>query len=272
MNRRDAIRLATLAALAPAGLALAANPAASRKKGMGIGAKSAGWSERLSALKCKWFYTWTPNIPEGAPGGTEYFPMIPNYRGNKEIIAATGAAAKAVGITELLGFNEPDQKKQANMTVEEALDAWPLLAETGLRLGSPACADPDGEWMKAFMAGVKKRGLRVDFVCVHSYGGPSADGLVTHLTSIQRLFKKPIWLTEFAVGDWQAKSPEKNRHTPETVLKFMEAVLPRLQRLDFVERYAWFSAGTASAPLGTSALFNDDGTLTRLGERYRDLA
>jgi Glycosyl hydrolase catalytic core len=269
MNRRDAIRLATLAALAPAGLTSTAAPGADRKKGMGTGIHHAGWSERLSALKCKWFYSWTPKIPERIPEGTEYFPMIPSYGGDKDVVARAGASAKAAGIGE---FNEPDQLRQANMTVEQALDAWPLLQESGLRLGSPACAHADRDWMKAFMAGVKKRGLRVDFVCVHNYGGPDAVHFLSHLSNVQRLFRKPLWITEFAVGDWQAKTPEQNRHKPETVLKFMENVLPRLQRMDFIERYAWFPAARTSAPLGTSALFNDDSTLTRLGARYRDLA
>jgi hypothetical protein len=43
-----------------------------------------------------------------------------------------------------------------------------------------------------------------------------------------------------------------------------------LDKLDFVERYAWFPAKTTSIPLGTSALFDANGALTRLGECYRD--
>jgi hypothetical protein len=72
------------------------------------------------------------------------------------------------------------------------------------------------------------------------------------------------------VGDWEAKSVERNRHKPEAVMRFMESVLPKLDKLDFVERYAWFPAKTTSIPLGTSALFNADGALTPLGEIYRD--
>ena len=40
----------------------------------------------------------------------------------------------------LLGFNEPDLAEQANMTVEKALELWPRLEATGMRLGSPAVA------------------------------------------------------------------------------------------------------------------------------------
>lgn len=197
--------------------------------------------------------------------------MIFRYNGDPATISGPAAAAKKAGITEILGFNEPDVKKQGNMTLEQTLDAWPLLMETGLRIGSPGCVHPDKEWMINFMNGVKERGLRVDFVNVHSYGGPSADALVKRLENVHKMFgERPVWITEFAVGDWEAKSVEENRHKPEAVMRFMESVLPKLDKLDFVERYAWFPAKTTSIPLGTSALFDAQGALTPLGEIYRD--
>ncbi len=242
----------------------------SKKKGLGQTVKIPGWAKRLSDLRCKWFYSWDSSIPEGAPKGMEFIPMIYRYRGNAQAIREAAALAKKSGISGMLGFNEPDKQKQGNMSLEETLDAWPLLMETGMRLGSPGCTHPDKEWMIQFMAGVKERNLRVDFISVHSYGGPSAEALVKRLENVHKMFERPIWITEFAVGDWEAKSVEQNRHKPDSVLRFMEAVLPMLDKLDFVERYAWFSAKTTSNPLGTSALFDAGGALTRLGECYRD--
>ncbi len=196
--------------------------------------------------------------------------MIWEYTGDPQFVENIAAAAKKEGTKELLGFNEPDQAKQANMSLEKALAAWPILEKTGLRLGSPACVHPDNEWMKAFMEGVKKRQLRVDFVCIHSYGKPDARAFLNRLEAIHRLYRKPIWITEFAIGDWQAKSPAGNKFKPEEVLRFMEDVLPQLDKLDFLERYAWFPADSGSNALGTSALWDADGKLTRLGECYRD--
>ncbi len=126
--------------------------------------------------------------------------------------------------------------------------------------------------MLAFMDGVKKNQLRVDFVCVHSYGGPNPDALIKRLENVHKLFQRPIWITEFGCGDWEAKSAQENKHRPETVLRFMEKVLPMLEKLDYLERYAWFPASTTSASLGTSALFQENGELTRLGQCYRDLS
>lgn len=289
MNRRKFIGLSAAASLALTAAALAnprkfpgkstpsrapqninINASGSRKKGLGQSTKTPGWHKRLADLRCDWFYSWNSVIPADVPAGTEFIPMVYRYAGNPQPIADALASTKKNGAHALLGFNEPDVKKQGNMTIAETLDAWPLLMETGLRLGSPGCVHPDKEWMIEFMAGAKARELRVDFVCVHSYGGPSAEALVKRLEKIHKMYNRPIWITEFAVGDWEAKSLETNRHKPESVLRFMEKVLPLLDKLDYVERYAWFPAKSTGIPLGTSALHDADGNLTRLGECYRD--
>jgi hypothetical protein len=96
------------------------------------------------------------------------------------------------------------------------------------------------------------------------------NALVKRLEEVHRMFRKPLWITELAVGDWEAKSAAANRYKPDAVLRFMEQALPRLEKLDFLERYAWFPAKPDNRALGTSALFNEEGTLTRLGECYRD--
>jgi hypothetical protein len=285
MNRRNFLGLSAAAALTLSAEALAgrgkiinssrgpqtpAKPAVAKKKGLGQSVKTATWAKRLTDLQCNWFYSWSPVIPEAVPSKVEFIPMIYRYGGDPKTITTAATAIKKAGIAELLCFNEPDVKKQGNMTIEETLDAWPLLMDTGLRLGSPGCVHPDKQWMIDFMAGAKKRNLRVDFVSVHSYGGPSPEALVRRLEAVYKMFNRPIWITEFAVGDWEAKSVETNRHKPETILRFMEKVLPMLDKLDFVERYAWFPAKPTSIPLGTSALHDANGVLTRLGECYRD--
>ena len=274
MNRRRLIQLSLMAALAPAQLLAAATKSkksgGSAKKGLGFGPRSPDWSRKLQELRCKWIYTWMEKIPAELPDGIAFVPMISKYRGNRDSVIKAGDVAKNAGIKELLGFNEPDQSSQANMTVEEALAAWPVLQETGLRLGSPACVHPDNDWMKTFMEGAKKRDFKIDFICVHSYSGPNAEAFVKRMQAIHKLYRKPIWITEFAVGDWKAKSPAEIQHKPDDVLRFMEDVLPELEKMDFIERYAWFPAGLDNKALGTSALFDGDGKLTRLGECYRD--
>lgn len=274
MNRRKFLQLSAMAGLTPVHAVEPAvkpsGPAGSAKKGFCIGTKSEAYVRALQQLRAKWFYSWNHQLPPNKPRGVDFVPMIWKYHGREEVVITAAKAAREAGIKELLGFNEPDQKKQANMTVEEALAAWPVLEKTGLRLGSPGCVHPDKEWMKFFMKEAEARKLRVDFVCVHSYGGTDAGALVRRLEQIHQLYRKPIWITEFAAGDWKAESVSENRCKPDAVLRFMEQVLPRLDSLDFVERYAWFSAKPDNKALGTSALLDADGKLTRLGECYRD--
>lgn len=273
MNRRQFLQLSTVAAgLAPihAAPVKPGIPTGSSKKGLCIATRTNEWNRALQELRAKWFYTWNHRVPGDKPEGVDFVPMIWKYHGREEVVADAAKAAKEAGIKELLGFNEPDQSKQANMSVDEALAAWPVLEKTGLRLGSPGCVHPDREWMKTFMKEVKARDLRVDFVCVHSYGGANAGSLVRRLKEIHELYGKPIWITEFAVGDWTAENVAAHRFQPDAVLRFMEEILPQLEHLDFVERYAWFSAKPENKALGTSALLDAEGKLTRLGECYRD--
>lgn len=274
MNRRQFLQLSAAAGIAPVHaiqpVSKPAGTTGSKKKGFCITTRSNDWQRALEQLRAKWFYTWNHRVPGDKPEGVDFVPMIWKYYGREEVVMDAAKAAKDAGIKELLGFNEPDQKKQANMTVEEALAAWPVLERTGLRLGSPGCVHPDREWMKLFMKEAEERDLRVDFVCVHSYGGANAASLVRRLQEVHELYRRPIWITEFAVGDWSAESVAEHRHKPDAVLRFMEDLLPQLDQLDFVERYAWFSAKPDDKALGTSALLDAEGKLTRLGECYRD--
>ena len=238
------------------------------KRGLGLSTKNTDWREKLAALNVNWFYTWAPQKPEGVPPEIEFVPMV-FRKTTDEKFAEAAASIRGQKSTRLLGLNEPDAPKQGNMSVEEALAFWPQLMALDIPLGSPGCVHPDKDWMKAFMQGVDERGLRVDFVNVHSYGGPNADALMKRLESVHALYKRPLWITEFGVGDWKAKTREENVHTPERVQAFMEQLLPRLDACEFLERYAWFPAKPSSPSLGSCALFNEDGSLTPLGEIYR---
>lgn len=249
-----------------AGMAWGQMPEPSAKKGFGITiAQNPDWPIKLRQLHVKWFYTWGPKMPEGIPQGVEYIPMIwGQWTCNDETMQRlVGEKHKT-----LLGFNEPDQSEQANMSVEKALELWPRLMETGMRLGSPAGVHPDGEWMTAFMAEADKRGYRIDFITIHNYYGSNPKHFLNRLEKIRKLYNKPLWVTEFAVADWGARADKPNQYSPADVYKFMEVVLPSLEILDYVERYAWFSAPKPTHALAPSVLFDSDGALTRLGQLY----
>jgi hypothetical protein len=244
----------------------------SPKKGLGIGIrKTEDWQQRLTLVNVAWFYTWRSEHPGSVPGDVEFVPMVWGARAvSAASIAELKRGREAGRYRTLLGFNEPDARTQANMQFEAAVKLWPLLASTGLRLGSPATVNAHIPWMRAFVAGVERDGGRVDFIAVHWYGGPDPEKFLKHLAYVHQRYGRPLWITEFAVADWKARASGVSRFTPEQALSFMSAVLPALERLDYVERYAWFSASPDNPALGHSTLFHRDGSLTPLGRSYAE--
>lgn len=243
------------------------------KKGVAFTNNAEQWSHRTSDMKAHWMYSWGNVLREEIPENVEYVPMIWG-RGaaqNDEVINRLKDLKNEGKIKYLLGFNEPDAVPQANMSVDEAIELWPKLEEVGVPLGSPATVNPNNAWMQEFMQRADAEGLRVDFICVHNYGGGNATNFINMLSqTYQNYGERPIWITEFAVADWTATSPENNRHSRQDVINFMEQILPALEQIDYVERYAWFD-GT-QAPLYTSSLFDEDLNITSVGQNYAEFS
>jgi hypothetical protein len=240
----------------------------SHKKGACFTTKSDTWSSKVSALNVYWHYSWGVDAKISEPDSVRFVPMIWGKWSLDKSLVTVDSLAKAGKVKQLLGFNEPDGKEQANLTVEESLGYWPKLMNLNILLGSPACVHADNAWMKDFMAKATEKGFRVDFICVHWYGGANAQSLMDHLKSIHDLYNRPIWLTEFAPADWSATSPATSKVTRENALAFMQQILPALEKIDYVERYSWYSSDPGNAALGNSALFDSAGKLTLLGAYY----
>jgi hypothetical protein len=238
------------------------------KKGVSLWSSFGGAGEALRDVKASWFYDWSPDgAADLAPAGVEFVPMI---WGAGAVNMATLNRAKAHG-TVLLGFNEPDLAGQANMTVELALDLWPQLMATGMRLGSPAPAwgaDQPGGWLDRFMNGARARGYRVDFITVHWYGsyfGPAAtDHLRSYLQAVYDRFRLPIWLTEYALINFSGSPMFPSQ---EQQAQFVRSSTAMMAGLSFVERYAWFAL--PSAKPGDTGLYLDGRTPTMAGAAYR---
>ncbi|MDX8035394.1 sigma-70 family RNA polymerase sigma factor [Lentzea sp. BCCO 10_0856] len=242
--------------------------AASAKKGVSTWNFN-GVGKALTDVRAEWYYNWAVH-PDGiaTPPNVEFVPMI---WGTKFTDDATLARAKANGKV-LLGFNEPDFPDQANMTPEQALDLWPKLAATGLRLGSPAVAhsgDKAGGWLDRFMTGAAQRGLRVDFIAVHWYGSDFSEAAVGHLKNyldaVHRRYGKPMWLTEYSLIDFSSGSARYP--TQAQLAAFARGSSAMMESLPYVERYAWFAL-PADKP-GTG-LYAPGGTPNEAGAAYRD--
>lgn len=250
-----------------------------QKKGVGFwnaDGKAARLAPAVDELGNSWYYNWTPKPDiNGRAIKAEFVPMI--WHGG-HATPETMAALKKAGYKTVLGFNEPDGKTQANMTVAEAIELWPVLMKPGLRLGSPAPAHAhaDGnDWLGEFMREAKKRRYRVDFICLHWYGDVTAPDAVERLRKFLetqwKLYRKPIWLTEFSgcTGYWlRLENPPLTR---EKNAEFIRKALPMLKSLPYVERYAWFELAYTQPPWAKVALvYPRTGKPTVAGEAWRD--
>ncbi|MEU7798404.1 sigma-70 family RNA polymerase sigma factor [Micromonospora arborensis] len=241
----------------------------SARKGVGVW-NFAGASQALASSKAGWYYTWGTQHPGiSTPRGVTFVPMI---RSAENVTTAELARARAAG-PYLLTFNEPDLPEQANMTVEQALDLWPQLMATGSKLGSPAVAwggpEPQG-WLDRFMTGAQARGHRVDFITLHWFGADFAtstavDQLRQYLQAVYQRYRKPIWLTEFALIRFDGGGQQFPRQEQQAA--FLTAATAMLGQLSYVQRYAWF--GLPATDKDRSGLFSDGTEATVVGRAFQ---
>jgi hypothetical protein len=275
--RRLGIVISLAAALAALGLA-----SSSASRGASSGGKRGIASSKflpsepsvLARVHPAWAYDWSWEPPPRS-ASIESVPMIWGSGSvTARSISALRAEQRSGRAHYLLGFNEPDSGAQANMAPERAAALWPRLQSTGLRLGSPAPAVPDDGWLARFMSIARARRLRVDFIALHFYQDftdPQAvDQLRAQLVSIHRRFGKPIWITEIGaldIGRWG-----EHMHSPPSgalAASYLRRLLPMLDGLTFVQRYAWFTDYCSTAPgCPYSALFDRAGRVTGRGRIY----
>ena len=231
-----------------------------------------GVDRALAKSGASWYYTWAVDHPGiASPRGVRFVPMIWG--------AGTVTAANLRHVRResrfLLGFNEPDNPNQSNMTVSQALKLWPRLMATKMNLGSPAVATDaatPGGWLDKFMRGARARHYRVNFITVHWYGGDfrtkaAVGELKSYLKAIHARYKLPIWLTEFALIRFAATAVFP---TARQQASFLTAATSMLQRLSYVQRYAWFALPATSGPTGdgSAGLFRPGATPTAAGRAF----
>lgn len=225
----------------------------------------------FDAIGYNWWYNWN-YVPGTSDSYTaEFVPMIYGRHnvGNLDNLPPTAS--------HILGFNEPNMDKQANMTPAEACELWPQLEAAAQRLnaslGSPGinhcepkptpagggCTLGAWEWLTAFLEACPS--AKIDFIHTHYYGC-SADSVIDYVTELSTNFSVPIWLTEFACQD----------NSMEKTLEYMQEIVPRLEALppSVLGRYAWFDHRTNATGINTntSLLSHDSSEPSQLGTYY----
>ncbi len=197
------------------------------KKGWGGG----GTAPRWDLMQFTWQYNWNANSTSQM--NYEYVPIRHNYWWPGWDLINT-----IENSTHVLGYNEPERSDQADMTVEQGLELWPRLMESGMRLGSPAPSDAAAgrEWLYEFIDRADELNYRVDYVSMHWYqGNQTPRQFYNRLRQVHERTGRPIWIKEFNNGaNWTAY-PD-----PQESALWFEEVLQMLDTASFVERYAVF--------------------------------
>jgi len=179
-----------------------------------------------------WYYNWGHTKQNGMPSKFEFVPLLWNAAGGSnfanEVIAS--------GAKEAMGFNEPDNSGQANMSPSSAATAWKSfiqpLASKGIRLGAPAVTNGGGgvPWLKEFLSNCT--GCTIDFIPIHWYATtpPTNTYFRSYVNTVYTTFNKPIWITEFADTDSDIDND----------VAFVNYQIPWLDSQSFIERYAYF--------------------------------
>ncbi|RDI83841.1 hypothetical protein Vi05172_g6253 [Venturia inaequalis] len=213
-----------------------------------------------SGSKISWMYDWSEGPMSSPNSAFKYIPML--WSNSADRVAAWSANAKAGiagGADALLGFNEPDLGSQANMAVSTAVSAWKTNMEPfngQARLISPAVTNGQSPQGLTYLSNFVSQctDCHIDACAIHWYdSATNIDYFKSHISKAHTACGgKPIWITEFQASGTDAQ-----------VVTFLQTVLPWLDNLDYVERYAYFydapssdgqylvnSAGTGMSTIG----------------------
>lgn len=195
----------------------------------------------IEITQSTWFYSW--GTSDRFLLNAEFVPMKWGYGGSMDKINSR------TDVTHLLGYNEPNRPDQSKMSVEQAIEEWPRLMKSGLRLGSPSVSDNSRleDWLYKFMDECTKRNYRVDYVNVHAYWGAeqmrSPKDWYNTLREIHLRTKRPIWITEWNIGaNWtkEAWPSDKNEQFAKHV-RDLKQIINVLDTASFIERYSIYN-------------------------------
>jgi len=219
--------------------------------------------EQLDALGVRWYYNWsTTALADDTPGSVPIAEFVPMIWGAANVAEPAGSSPY------LLGFNEPDNVDQSNISVSDALNLWPTLAAKGKELGSPSPTTDQtlgGSWLESFMNG----NPAVWFMAVHHYTTNTDVSVFRQwLISVYNKYQLPIWVTEWALIDWN----DLDRFTVAQVAEFVKDACLMMDKLDFVERHAWFAAPEFTyGGLPTNTHLYASNVLTSVGTSFRNI-
>ncbi|AUC21510.1 MULTISPECIES: glycosyl hydrolase [Polaribacter] len=220
-----------------------------------------------------WHYNWTLAASD-KNSGTQFVPMSWTKSNNNAYIEKMEEIGKDMTLNHHMAFNEPDNSDQSNLTVAQALEAYPKLLASGLRIGAPGVENiqysanndsfNDDAWIKEFMDSCVVRGYRVDFIPAHDYVRRSKSTFIERFKALHDRYNLPIWVTEYNYGNPNMGSANI---TQEKGYNNIKSLTEALEETDFIERYNWYYFFGQATGIGGMT----DGQLNITGQFYRDL-
>jgi hypothetical protein len=237
------------------------------KKGLSL---ACGWDDlarmqrEIDTLRLSWVFVWGPGIPVFE--GVESVPMI---WGPAQIGLPIGGNSDW-----LIGFNEPDQRDQTNMTPAEGARLWAEMERLypDRKLTSPQVVNWQAGWLEQWYASYLEqfgRPPRMDALAIHTYfcGASDCKAQVEYYIGLARRWNVPeVWITEWTF------SPGMDG-TRRQALTDMREYMAWMEHEPMIGRYAVWTirtecTGYAPDSYFDTPMFAQNGMITPMGEMY----
>ncbi len=222
----------------------------------------AGWDEHeYTITNSTWRYDW--NAGGTSTNDIEYTPIKQNLGW-----PSWSAINDKQNVTHLLGYNEPDHVEQSDVTVSEAIAAWPDFLKSGLRLGAPATTNFN--WVIDFVKRCDELNYRVDYVAVHAYWGNDPAAYLNSLSWVHNATGRPIWITEWNYGAnwtnewWPDNTSALTSANEQYAYQKIKAIVDFFDQTPWIERYSIYNWVEDRRAIVLN------GELTKAGEYYAE--
>lgn len=234
---------------APSSSASSSSSDNSSKGKRGVAYNDASLTECLvSSPAIGWGYNWGSSS-SGLSDSVKFVPML--WGPTSEFTDSWSDNAKSAidsGSTHLFSFNEPDLGSQANLTPQEAADAWRTYMEPfagKAKLCSPSVTNGGGDmglnWLSSFLESCSD--CTIDCLNVHWYdSAENVEYFKKHVNDALDLAdgKKDVFVSEFAATG-----------SDDQISTFLETVMPWMDDMSNVGGYAYFMAGEGKLVSGS---------------------
>ncbi|KAK1973368.1 glycosyl hydrolase catalytic core-domain-containing protein [Colletotrichum cereale] len=205
--------------------------------------------DNMQCTECSWAYNWDSTDNGILPHSLNFVPMLwspaANHTGRWPQNADAMISSRS---THILSFNECDRPDQCNLDAASAAAAHVKFVNR-----NSAAAGEGLSWLELWVWTCDSLGCEYDFCVAHWYGN-SVEDLLKHVASVHEICRgKPVWLTEFAINDG----------SDEQHAAFITAVIPKLDAVDYLERYAYFMI--------REGRFVSGSTITSSGQAYAEV-